>query len=85
MKLPPDLEALAELRAKETGYKSWGAYLKGLLRYDALCRSTHSVTIAWSELPLEDQDKVDAKLLARAQKGQGMRAAEAAKVDWRTL
>ena len=56
-----------------------------MIRYDALCRSTHSVTIAWSELPLEDQDKVDAKLLARAQKGQGMRAAEAAKVDWRTL
>lgn len=84
-KIGPDLDDAAELRAKEIGYPSGAAYLKALLRYDVLCRATHSVTVPWSQLPLSEQDKIDKKLLERAKQGKGMRASEAAKVDWRKL
>jgi hypothetical protein len=84
-KVGSDLDDAAELRAKEIGYASGAAYLKALLRYDILCRATHHVTIPWSMLPLEDQDKIDAALLARARRGQGMTAKQAKDVDWRSL
>ena len=84
-KIGADLDDAADLRAKEIGYPSGAAYLKALLRYDVLCRAKHSVTVPWSQLPLSVQDEIDKKLLARAKEGKGMRATEAAKLDWRRL
>lgn len=78
-------DALA-LRAKELGYKSMTALVESLARYDVLCRSKHGVTKGWADdLTAEEQDLLDAKLFTRAKEGKGMTAAQAAKVDWRTL
>ncbi|TDU64344.1 hypothetical protein EI77_04232 [Prosthecobacter fusiformis] len=73
LKLPPDLLDVAEKRAKILGYPSWSAYVKGLIRYDALCQGPHSITLPWANLPLMEQDKVDAKLLKLTQDGVGVR------------
>lgn len=73
LKLPPDLLDVAEKRAKGLGYPSWSAYVKGLIRYDALCQGPHSITLPWANLPLVEQDKVDAKLLKLTQEGVGVR------------
>lgn len=72
-KLPPDLAAVAEERAKALGYPSWNAYIKGLIRYDALCQGPHTMTLPWAALPLVKQDEIDAKLLALTQQGVGER------------
>ncbi|HYF35047.1 MAG TPA: hypothetical protein VD994_07125 [Prosthecobacter sp.] len=74
-----------ELRAKLLGYKNGTDMIKGLGRYDCLCQSAHGVTKEWANLTLEEQDLLDAKLLNRVKEGRGMKAAEAAKVDWRKL
>lgn len=73
LKLPPDLLDVAEMRAKLLGYPSWSAYVKGLIRYDALCQGPHSVTLPWARLPLVEQDQVDAKLLRLTHNGIGVR------------
>jgi hypothetical protein len=74
-----------ELRAKELGYGSATALVEALARYDCLCRSRHGVTKQWAQLTPTDQDDLDARLLSRVLKQQGMTAAQAAKVDWRML
>ena len=74
-----------EHRAKELGYASGTDLVKALARYDCLCRSAHGVTTQWAKLSLEEQDLLDAKLLVRTREGRGMKAADAAKVDWRGL
>lgn len=74
-----------ELRAKELGYESGTDLIKALARYDCLCRSAHGVTTQWAKLALEEQDLLDAKLLVRTKEKKGMKAADAAKVDWREL
>ena len=73
LKLPPDLLDVAEKRAKNLGYPSWSAYVKGLIRYDALCQGPHTITLPWANLPLVEQDKVDAKLLKLTLEGVGVR------------
>jgi len=73
LKLPPDLLDVAEKRAIALGYPSWSAYVKGLIRYDALCQGPHSITLPWANLPLPEQDKIDAKLLKLTQDGVGVR------------
>lgn len=73
IKIPGDLAQAAELRAKQLGYPSWGAYVKGLMRYDMLVQGKHDVTLPIASLPLPEQDKVDAKLLAATKKGVGER------------
>lgn len=73
IKIPGDLAQAAELRAKQLGYPSWGAYVKGLMRYDMLVQGKHDITLPIAGLPLPEQDKVDAKLLAATQKGVGER------------
>jgi hypothetical protein len=73
IKLPEDLAKVAEHRAKALGYASYSAYLKGLIRYDALVQGPHQISLPWSQLPLDEQDKVDAELLKLCQDGVGKR------------
>lgn len=73
------------IRAAQLGYPSSTAYVEGLARYDILCQSKHGVTILWSMLSCEDQDWIEKQLLERLKAGKGMRATEAAKLDWKTL
>lgn len=84
-RLSYDLATALELRAKRLGYASLSDMMKGLGRYDVLCQSSHGVTLEWSKLSLPEQDELDAKLLARALEGKGMKASEAAVTDWRAL
>ncbi len=72
-KLPGDLAEAAELRARQLGYASWNAYIKGLIRYDLLVQGPHTATLPMSQLRPEEQDKVDAELLQRAKTGIGAR------------
>ncbi|SKB07915.1 hypothetical protein SAMN02745166_04813 [Prosthecobacter debontii] len=74
-----------ELRAKQLGYASGTDLIKGIARYDVLCQSSHGVTKEWAKLSPEEQDLLDGKLLVRAIRQKGMRAADAARVDWRDL
>ncbi|HEY1084950.1 MAG TPA: hypothetical protein VGE29_21985 [Prosthecobacter sp.] len=73
LKLPPDLLDVAEQRSRLLGYPSWSAYVKGLIRYDALCQGPHSITLPWANLKLVEQDRIDAKLLKLTQNGIGIR------------
>ena len=43
------------------------------------------MTKQWALLPDLDQDDLDSRLLARTLAKKGMKAAEAARVDWRGL
>lgn len=73
LKLPPDLAEVAELRAKQLGYPSWNAYVKGLIRYDAMVQGSHDVTLPLSRLSPVEQDKIDARLLDNTKRGVGER------------
>src|SRR3954463_5360909 len=73
IKIPGDLAEAAALRAKHLGYPSWGAYVKGLMRYDMLVQGPHDVTLPIARLSLAEQDKVDARLLDATKKGTGER------------
>lgn len=85
VRLSHDLFDACALRAKELGYPSVTALIEALIRYDCLTRSKHGVTINWSRLPPLDQDSLDSRLLGRTLRKEGMTAAQAATVDWRTL
>lgn len=84
-RLSHSLADALELRASELGYKSATALVEALARYDCLCRSGHGVTKQWAELNPVQQDDLDARLLARVLKKQGMTATQAAKIDWKML
>ena len=73
LKLPPDLAEVGKLRAQQLGYPSWGAYIKGLIRYDAMVQGEHSITQPLASLPAAEQDQLDAKLLANTKRGVGER------------
>ena len=73
LKLPPDLAETAKLRAKQLKYPSVNAYLKGLIRYDALVQGEHSITLPIAALPGSEQDVMDAKLLQNTKNGVGER------------
>lgn len=77
LKLSPDLDEAIERRSKALGYPSLSAYLKGLARYDLLCQGPHTMTKPWSNLPLDEQDKIDAKLLDYSKRGIGERGQKA--------
>lgn len=85
IRLSHDLADAGSLRARALGYDSVTALIEGLLRYDCLTQSSHGVTVKWSRLPDGQQDEIDAKMLARVLEQQGMKAADAAVVDWRNL
>ena len=72
-KLPFDLADAAEMRAKQLGYPSWNAYIKGLIRYDLMVQGEHSVTLPVARMRPEEQDKIDAELLERTREGKGVR------------
>ena len=69
LKLSEDLQDLSELRAKQLGYPSWSAYIKGLIRYDTMVNGPHQITQPLSPLPLAEQDSIDSKLLDNAKRG----------------
>ncbi|MDB6137680.1 MAG: hypothetical protein JWO94_752 [Verrucomicrobiaceae bacterium] len=73
IKLPADLAEIGKLRAHQLGYPSWGAYIKGLIRYDAMVQGPHPLTLPLASIPLADQDAVDAKLLENTKHGIGER------------
>lgn len=72
-KFPPDLYEVMKARADLLGYRTVSAYLKGLVRYDALVQGPHSVTLPMSNLPDASQDAIDAQLLAVTKRGVGER------------
>ncbi len=72
-KTSPDLDSAIRERAKLLGYRSVGAYLKGLIRYDMMVQGPHTLTIPWAELPLDQQDQIDAKVLRLTKCGVGER------------
>ena len=72
-KLPYDLADAAEMRARQLGYPSWNAYIKGLIRYDLMVQGGHSVTLPIARMRPEEQDKIDAELLERTREGKGIR------------
>jgi len=72
-KLPSALAEAAEHRAKKLGYPSWNAYIKGLIRYDLLVQGEHTITLPWAALPLDEQDKIDLRLLELTERGVGQR------------
>jgi len=45
VKFPPDLYEVMQLRAAACGYQSVSAYLKSLVRYDALVQGDHPITL----------------------------------------
>jgi len=73
LRLPPDLADAAEIRAQALGYPNWTAYVKGLIRYDLLVQGEHTLTRPWADLPLTQQDKIDANLLSLTRRGKGER------------
>lgn len=73
LKLSPDLQEAADLRAQALGYRSWNAYVKGLLRYDMLVQGEHSLTLPYSNMPLERQDAIDRHVLELTKRGKGER------------
>lgn len=73
LKLPPALDEIADLLAKQFGYSSRNAFIKGLIQYAAVAQGEHSITLPWSKLPLEDQDRVNEHLLTLAKRGMGER------------
>lgn len=73
LKLPPDLAETAKLRARQLKYPSVNAYLKGLIRYDALVQGEHHITLPIAALPGAEQDAMDAKLLQNTKNGVGER------------
>ena len=72
-KFPPDLYEIMTARAAALGYRSVSAYLKGLVRYDALVQGPHSITLPMSNLPDAAQDAIDGQLLAVTRRGVGER------------
>lgn len=73
LKLAPDLAEAAKLRAAQLKYPSVNAYLKGLIRYDALVQGDHHITLPMAALSGPEQDKLDAKLLENTRRGVGER------------
>lgn len=73
LKLPADLIDIAESLAKRHGYPSWNAYVKGLIRYDALIQKPHALTVPWSRLSDDEQAKIDATLLEIVNSGEGVK------------
>ena len=73
IKLSPDLDEAVKLRAKNLGYASLSAYIKGLMRYDLMVQGQHVITRPYSHLRLEEQDQIDGKLLGLTKTGVGVR------------
>ncbi len=64
---------IAGARWKQLGYRSASAYIKGLVRYDAMVMGDHSVTLPLSNLPEGEQEGIDEQLLVLVRRGVGER------------
>lgn len=73
VKLSHDLNAAVDIRWQALGYKSYSAYIKGLIRYDMLVQGPHDASLPLSIDPEDKQLKVDAELLKLTKKGVGVR------------
>lgn len=73
LKLPADLIEIAETLAKSHGYPSWNAYVKGLIRYDAMIQKPHALTVPWARLSDDEQANIDATLLEIVHSGEGVK------------
>ena len=61
--LTPTLREVAELRASALNYPSFNAYVKALIRYDALVNGEHTLTRELADMPAHVQDRVDDRCL----------------------
>ena len=68
-RMSPDLAAICDTRARQLGYSNASDYLRGLARYDAMVNGTHDLTLSLSKLPLDEQDKIDARLAENVKAG----------------
>jgi hypothetical protein len=62
--LHPAVAHMADIKAKQQGYKSRSAYLAGLVVYDMYCGQKHNVTSILMNGPADLQEQVFAELLA---------------------
>lgn len=63
IKVPHAISDAGENRARALGYTSLNAYIVGLLRYDLLVRCSHHLMLPIARMRMEDQDKIDDRLL----------------------
>jgi hypothetical protein len=68
VKLSLPLDEASRTMAKKRKYKSWSAYVKGLLRDDQMKRRPHDVPRAISLKSPAEQDFIDRYLLEMLQK-----------------
>ncbi len=73
LRLPDDLSEAAAIRAAQLGYKTWTAYVLGLIRYDMMVQGEHTVTLPLSHARPAEMDRLDADLLERCKTGRGVR------------
>lgn len=62
--LHPAVARMADIRAREQGYKSRSAYLAGLVVFDIYCGQKHHLTAELMNSPIEIQEAVFAEVLA---------------------
>lgn len=67
--MSPELATICDTRARQLGYSNSSDYLRGLARYDAMVNGNHEITLSISKLPLDEQDKIDAKLAENVKQG----------------
>lgn len=72
-KYSPPLHEAGDKRWKALGYRTKADYRRGLARFDLLVQGLHPVTLAISQMPLDEQDRIDAELLELTKKGVGNR------------
>lgn len=73
IKIPAVLLEAGMMRAKALGYDSWGAWVKGLMRYDMEIQGPHDRSLAWSKMTPEEQAALDANLMEYTKAGVGRR------------
>jgi len=72
-KYSPPLHEAGEKRWKALGYRTKADYRRGLARFDLLVQGLHPVTLAIAQMPVAEQDRIDAELLELTKKGVGNR------------
>lgn len=73
LKCGVSLTEIIAVRWKQLGYRSASAYMKGLARYDAMVLGEHAVTLPLSNLPDDEQERIDRQLLDVVKLGVGQR------------
>ena len=73
LKLSGALVEIAETLAARNGYPSWNAYVKGLMRFDALVQKEHTLTLPWAKTSDDEQGRIDEYLLSLVRSGEGVK------------